>query len=124
MNTAILLYNFSPERENLAKKAFLPFNCTVKCVCEQDQIQTIGFMLGEKGFKKNEACLAQRVFKDELMVISGIGGEKLSLLLMAVKSVGLGKINYKALVTDTNINWTGIQLFDEIKKEHSYFNSN
>ena len=120
MKTTILLYNFSLERISLAGKALLPLKCTVKAVSEKDQIQTIGFMLGEKGFEKKKPAVSQRIFKDELMVISGIDSEKLSLLLWAFKSAGPGKIDYKAMVTDTNINWTGIQLFEEIKREHEF----
>ena len=117
MNPTILLYNFSPTRTTLAKKALLPLKCTIISVSEKEQIQKIGFILGENGFEKQKSAVTQITFNDELIVISGISGDKLNLLLMAIRSV-LGQIDYKALVTDTNINWTGIQLFLEIKQEH------
>ena len=122
MTPTILLYNFSPARTALANKALLPYKCAVISVSEKDQIQKIGFMLGENGFEKQKPAVTQRSFKDELIVISGISSDKLSLLLISIRSV-LGQIDYKALVTDTNINWTGIQLFTEIKHEHKQFNS-
>ena len=50
--------------------------------------------------------------------MAGMGSQEIDALIMALRRQGVGKINYKAVLTETNRHWRIIDLFEEIKKEH------
>nr|WP_277935290.1 DUF3783 domain-containing protein [Parablautia muri] len=54
------------------------------------------------------------------MVFVELGEDKLeSVLSLLHSNPACGKIPYKAVLTQTNQNWNGIDLLEELRKEHA-----
>lgn len=79
--------------------------------------QTIGCLLGRKGFAAREnpeaPALAQPV-----LVMDGFTDKRLEILLREMKKSGVS-VPYKAIVTETNLGWLFHQLYDELAAEHA-----
>jgi hypothetical protein len=54
----------------------------------------------------------------EMLLMAGIPGSKMERVLLALKKAGVTKDCLKAVLTDTNLYWNALQLYEEIKKEH------
>ena len=57
-------------------------------------------------------------FSEALMVLHGFSGSRIDTLLSKLRKAGVGNIPYKAVLTPTNLRWTGPELCEELKKEH------
>ena len=56
---------------------------------------------------------------DEMMVFAGVTGSHLDQILFMMRKNGMKRIDYKAVLTDTNSLWTVPELFKELEKEHA-----
>ena len=56
---------------------------------------------------------------DEMMVFAGVTGSHLDQILFMMRKKGMKRIDYKAVLTDTNSQWTVPELFKELEKEHA-----
>ena len=52
------------------------------------------------------------------MLMVGFTSARVDTLLSALRKNGAGRINYKAVLTETNKSWDSVHLFQEIKREH------
>ena len=57
--------------------------------------------------------------EDEMMVFAGVTGSHLDQILFMMRKKGMKRIDYKAVLTDTNSQWTVPELFKELEKEHA-----
>lgn len=57
-------------------------------------------------------------FSDEMILMAGFTLPQIDALIKALRKRGVGRIDYKAVLTDTNKDWNSFQLYEEIKKEH------
>lgn len=107
---------------------------------ETDQLgQKIGYLAGVDGFTESdskreenqagaepkaqeEASASPRsvppMVEEEILVMKNFTSRRIDLLLSEFKKAGVPKINLKAVVTETNCNWTFYDLYEELKKEH------
>lgn len=53
-----------------------------------------------------------------MLVLSGFTEERLEEFLGNLKKSGVPKIGLKAVVTETNAQWTAYQLYEQLKEEH------
>lgn len=118
MDRVILLYNFSGKRLQNVRKALSPLNCVIKPVPEKDFSLPIGVLLGMDNFTNSEAQPSSGRFTSEMLVMYGFGGEMIDVLIAALRVGGVGKIELKAIVTEHNIKWSSLKLYNEIKAEH------
>ncbi len=122
MKRVVLLYNFDKTRLQLVRKSLAPLGCTVKTVAKRDYGQPVGFLAGAEGVSPNKTKNASEGFSEEMMVIYGFGSEMIDVLIAALKSGGVGKIDLKAVVTPTNAVWDSVKLYGEIKADHEAMN--
>ena len=71
-----------------------------------------------------EASETDRIYEgeelaDEMMVFAGVTGDHLDQILFMMRKKGMKRIDYKAVLTDTNSQWTVPELFKELEKEHA-----
>ena len=71
-----------------------------------------------------EASETDRIYEgeelaDEMMVFAGVTGSHLDQILFMMRKKGMKRIDYKAVLTDTNSQWTVPELFKELEKEHA-----
>ena len=77
--------------------------------------QTVGYLLGRKGFAASEA--AAEVPDAPMLVLDGFTEKRLEILLREMKAHGVS-VPYKAMVTEHNMGWTLSALFAELVREH------
>lgn len=79
--------------------------------------QTIGCLLGRKGFDARENPEAL-VLAQPMLVMDGFTDKRLEILLREMRGAGVS-IPYKAVVTGNNLGWLFHQLYDELAAEHA-----
>lgn len=120
MKETILLYNFTDrERVMKVKQALLPLGFKLKAVEKKDYLKPIGILAGVKDMERGEITEYKEVgFDDEMVLLSGLTSTQIDFFIKALRKTGVGKINYKAVLTNSNKNWDSIKLYREIKEEH------
>ena len=53
-----------------------------------------------------------------MMVMAWLSSTQVDQVLMAMRKQGIGRINYKAVITQHNQFWDCRTLYEELKKEH------
>lgn len=80
----------------------------------------IGFLVGMDGFEETQAEVQQASFvdmKEELLVLCGFTDERLDQLLKRLRNAGVPRSVLKALVTETNAQWTVYELYRHLIEE-------
>ena len=75
---------------------------------------------GETDVNEETATDSGEEFEDEMLLMAGFTSARIDTLILALRKKGAGRINYKAVLTETNKNWDSVSLFKEIKREHEY----
>lgn len=119
MNLTVLLYNFSRERVQLVRKALAPLHIVVKSVNKKDFPQPIGYMAGIDGIKPSKST-AVSDFNEEMLVMCGFMGEMIDVLISALKVGGVGKVELKAVMTESNTLWDGVELYKALSEERAF----
>lgn len=112
------LYNFNdPERLRKIKNVLLCMKVRAKVVTPEQFTQPVGVLAGVVDVAFTEPQDASD-FTDEMLVVYRFSSRRIDELLAKLRKAGLGNIPYKAALTATNVNWTGLELYQELKKEH------
>lgn len=124
MKETVLLYNFTDrERALKIRQALLPLGFRLKAVDKKDYRTPVGVLAGVKGMTENVDSVepdanAGSGFDDEMILMAGFTSARIDALIGALRKRGVGRIDYKAVLTDTNKYWDSLTLYEEIKKEH------
>jgi len=119
MKATVLLFNFQDkDRVMKIRRALLPLGLRIRQVPREDYAQPVGFLAGDKSVAALDAVYEGDELSDEMLLMAGMGSREIDGLIMALRRQGLGRIHYKAMLTETNRFWDAVTLFDEIKKEH------
>lgn len=78
--------------------------------------QTVGFLLGRKGFDVREQPETPAL-AEPVLVMDGFTDKRLEILLREMRQHGVA-VPYKAVVTETNLGWLFHQLYEELAAEH------
>jgi len=113
-----LLYGFKND-ENFDKiiEVLKKIHIRVKILKNEEYNEKVGYVLGEKGFKKSSEVL-EKIPENELMIFQNIKGKRLDFVLDKLRENGCEIPKYKAIVTPFNIHWTLKKLYEQMKKEH------
>lgn len=76
---------------------------------------TLGFLAGIPGIKNNKETSLVGI-TNEMMVFSGIDSDALDVFLAEYKEAGIAPIPRKAILTPSNVKWSGVKLFREISE--------
>ncbi len=116
MKKTVLLYSFTDEELGRLRRAILPLKFSPKAVTEQQQDLSVGFLAGvsddDSPREKTETCPGR------LVVMCGLVGGEVDKLLAALRKAGFPRDVLKAVLTPTNAEWSGAQLYSEILAEH------
>lgn len=123
MKPTVLLYNFNDKARLLkVRQALLPLGFRIKTVETKEFGLPLGVLAGVKERKEAaEEPIAEYDgpgFEDEMAVMAGFTSAQVDGFIYALRKKGVGRIDYKAVLTPTNQNWDSVTLFHEIKKEH------
>jgi hypothetical protein len=116
----VLYYNQEKsDKVRLLKSVLVRMGIRIRNVGSEQLNQTVGALAGLPGFQ--EESREQRevpVIEEEMMVLYGFGSRRLDELLAQLRRAKVPPVALKAVVTETNCNWTFYELYQEIRAEH------
>lgn len=125
MKETILLYNFKEKyREKQITALLAAMKFEVKTVPEKGYNMPIGYQAGAPGVMPFGGEYEGEELPDEMLVMAGLTREQVDQVLAGFRKSGLKRVEYKAVLTQTNQYWNAFQLFDELKREHEAFQQN
>ena len=105
------------ERAAALKAILVQMGARIKNVPPEAVGQTVGCLLGRKGYDARENPEAPAL-AEPVLELDGFTDKRLEILLREMKKHGVS-VAYKAIVTETNIGWLFHQLYDELAREHA-----
>lgn len=124
MKETVLLYNFN-DKDRLMKirQALLLLGFRIRTVGREDYGKPLGTLAGVKGMEElTEADQSGdglcSDFDDEMAVLAGLTSSQVDSFIRTLRKKGVGRIDYKAVLTSVNKDWDSVHLYHEIKKEH------
>lgn len=118
MQETVLLYNIDKTDAGKAIISILEkLNVEVIIVKSSDLMSPIGYILGADNFECGTEALTE-IPQDDMMVMAGFEDKQVDLLLQIFKEANIPFIPLKAIVTQTNVNWTFMQLLKNVKTEY------
>lgn len=121
MNKAkILCYKLKKDKLNWYIEAGEYLNFSLYCLSDEDLDIKISELLEKQLKDINSEDKITYEIDDEIILFANFSKEELNKLLNAYRVSGLEKINLKAVLTETNINWSFRELYADISEEHAY----
>lgn len=100
----------------------------IKNLTTERCVQKIGYLAGVEGFEKRTVKEGYGkyapVMDRELLVLCGFTEERLDQLLENLKTAGIPGMGLKAVMTDTNADWTVHQLYRQLCEEYAQMKDN
>lgn len=127
MKETILLFQFDKERTAQIRRALMPLKIRVKNVRPEEYCQKIGYLAGNReipkaeGVQTPENVLQIGGIEQEMLVMAWLTSHQVDQVLTALRKQGIGRIDYKAVVTPYNQSWDCKTLYEELKREHEAF---
>lgn len=116
----VLGFCIDREKEKQIRKCCMEIGAEYRSMVPSDFTRSLGSLAGITGIpSKTNSFLSTEKIQDEMLVFSGFEQEVLESFLNLYRAKGIGKIDYKAMVTMHNIFWTPEALYQELKKEHA-----
>lgn len=113
------LYCIDSENGAIIEKAFAPLGISVQTVDENDFLKplcTLVFGID----KAAEPCNADDIIDEPMMILHGLEGNLLEKAVTALRNNDV-IIPLKAITTPTNLNWSSVKVFQNLKEEHEAF---
>ncbi|MDF2952141.1 MAG: hypothetical protein K0S18_1724 [Anaerocolumna sp.] len=123
-NEVVLLYNFDVEKLNKIKFVLIRMGIKIKMITKEYYLQSIGYLVGIKGFEKSDEIYIEEGFQEEMLVMKGFSSSRIDELLKLLKKNGVQRIPLKAIITEYNQSWNSIELYKELKEEHEQMTGN
>ena len=117
MKETVLLYGFKDqERLKKVKRALLPLGLRMRTVGPEEYFQPVGYLAGVKEVPPAENDRPGTEFDCEMMVMAGLASAQVDAVIHALYRSGVGRIDYKAVLTPVNQFWDGEKLYEEIAR--------
>ena len=114
MKETVLLYGFKDqERLKKVKRALLPLGLRMRTVGPEEYFQPVGYLAGVKEVPPAENDRPGTEFDCEMMVMAGLASAQVDAVIHALYRSGVGRIDYKAVLTPVNQFWDGEKLYEE-----------
>ena len=118
MEETVLLYNIDQTEAGKAIISILEkLNVKVISVKSSDLMNPLGYLLGVDDFERGTEALNE-IPNDDMMVLAGFEDQLVDILLQIFQEAKIPFIPLKAIVTQTNIHWTFMQLLKNVKAEY------
>lgn len=121
MKQTLLLFSGDIILQNRLAQAAQPLGAAVKAVKAADYTQPVGRLAGDELLPAAAEPYRGAPFAKPLLVICGFTRPQLDVLLDVLRARQID-IEYKAMLTPTNRNWTAAALYAEIAREHAEMN--
>ncbi|HIX99090.1 DUF3783 domain-containing protein [Faecalicatena contorta] len=115
---SVLLYNFTDKaRTDKVKFIFVLMGIKIRSVAKEDYLQPIGALSGVTRIERTEEVYEGEGFEEEMLVICNLTDAQMNQMLAYFRKEGI-QIALKAALTPTNMNWSSVELHDELVREH------
>ena len=119
-NKTVLGFCIERGKEKLIQQCCRSVGADYRSMVPSDATKSLGSLAGITGIPPKAAVAAEgEQIQSEMLVFSGFDQEALDEFLDLYRTMGIEKIDYKAMVTMHNIFWTPQSLYQELKKEHA-----
>lgn len=119
MKESILLYQFTDaERAAKVKKALLVRGFRLRVVKPEEYLEPVGLLAGDKSLPPSGKIYEGAGFEREMLVMAGLSSARIDTVIAALRKAGVGRVDYKAVLTPVNRTWDSLKLYREIAREH------
>lgn len=119
MRETVLLINFQDAKQlREIKMILLSMKIKMKTVEKKDYLQKIGYLAGLKDMEAVQEVYDGEELEKEVMIFANLREAQLDQILYRIRKNGVKKVDYKAILTDTNKDWNVPQLYEELAGEH------
>mgnify|MGYP002518608707 CR=1 FL=1 len=120
MRETVLLFNIKDKkRVRDLQMICMSLRIRVRTVKKEEYLQPVGVLAGMKEMEKKEEIYDGEELADEMMVFAGVTGSHLDQILFMMRKKGMKRMDYKAVLTDTNSKWNVPELYQELEREHA-----
>ena len=117
MRELMLVFGMTDEGQRGAlRRTLAPQKVMVRMVDPADYGQSVGRLAGDPSLPERPGVPSAEL-PQPMLLMSGFSRERMDRVLTALWKAGV-KVDYKAVLTQTNRNWDVRTLFDEIAEEH------
>ncbi len=116
MKKTVLLYNFDDKELPILKRAIMPLHFGIKVIVGDDIYLPVGYLAGITDNSEKRVCSGE--ISGKLVVMGGFGNSDIDKLILAMRKAGFGREVLKAVITPVNSEWCGVELYNEVNKEH------
>ena len=122
MKETVLVFNVNDSSTKLnIELALFPFHVRLKKVLLADYNKTLGSLVGISDSADPGQSYTGDELESSMMIFAGIPDNNLNLLLKSLRDKKV-QLPYKAILTPTNSNWTPLECFEELVREHKAMN--
>ena len=115
----VLLFNLPADERTKAIEAYLTGqHIAVRHVQSVEYRQKLGYLLQLPGYT-DSGCHFGAAFSDEMAVMVGFDAQQLNAFLDYFRQTGMRRIEYKAMLTPTNVSWDVLTLYSHLCAERA-----
>ena len=111
----VLLYNLENEKGRKIKLLCLTQKLRARAVSPAEYGETVGALAGFG--ERTGASYTGPGFSGEMLVMAGLSGRQLDAFLRGLRQKCGGTVALKAILTETNMEWDSVQLYQELQRE-------
>lgn len=117
MKPTLLCYHISTEDYNKLKALLALLNYNVLLIPKNDYSQAIGYLASLPGYVRTPSRYTGPEFTESMLIMAHMNEAQANQLLAMLKMPGFPVLKRKAMLTNTNQNWTSAALYDHITEE-------
>lgn len=117
MKPTLLCYHISTEDFNKLRSLLTLLNFNVTLIPKSDYLQSIGYLASLPGYLRTASRYTGPDFMESMLVMAHMNEAQTDQLLAMLKMPGMPELKRKAMLTDTNQNWSSITLYEHITAE-------
>ena len=124
MRETVLLINFQ-DKSRLREMQLLLMSAKIRIrlVKTEEYLQPIGVLAGMKDMESVDEVYTGQGLEKEMVVFADLTDEHLNQVLYLMRKSRGGPVDYKAILTETNKDWTIPELYEELVQEHEAMQS-
>lgn len=116
--TVLLYYPEKPKYLPGLKGILVQLGIRIRTVEPSNVTQKVGFLAKLPGYTEESVAKPLPFIPEPILVMKHFTSLRMEQLFSAMRRAGIPSIDLKAVVTDTNADWSFYELYKEIQKEH------
>lgn len=120
LRETVLYYTPDPQDSAAKLKGVLVrMGIRIRNVAPDQVLEQVGALAGMPGFRlQEERGTALAVIPQKMLVMYRFSSQRMDELLRNLRKAGVPRIDLKAVITESNCQWTFYHLYEEISEEH------